>query len=137
MTNSSLYNKQGFWVFVQCIPLCWWKLPNAPPWHSSVTHPEEVSADLRDQRMSGSSSVTSARILLRELGPDPRTRPCRAGSSGRANFLLPKPSPALPSSHPASVILRTGCGRCLEIRSQAGYYQPSWCCWGCFLPSSF
>lgn len=54
MTNSSLYNKQGFWVFVQCIPPCWWKLPNEPPWRSGVTHPEEVRADLRDARMSGS-----------------------------------------------------------------------------------
>lgn len=90
MTNSSLYNKQGFWVFVQCIPLCWWKLPNEPPWRSGVTHPEEVRADLRDARMSGSSSAASARLPLRELGPDRRRRPCRAGSRRDS-----QPSPAL------------------------------------------
>lgn len=80
MTNSSLYNKQGFWVFVQCIPLCWWKLPNEPPWHSSVTHPTEVHANLRDARMSGFSSTASAHIPLWELQPDRCTWLCQARS---------------------------------------------------------
>lgn len=99
MTNSSLYNNQGFWVFVQCIPLCWWKLPKEPPWHSSVTHPEEVRADLRDVRASGSSSAASARVLLRELGLDPRTPPRRAGSqqSSRLSPALAEPSIITPS----------------------------------------
>jgi len=57
VTNSSLYNKQGFGIFVQRIPLCWWKLPNEPPWHGGVTHPKEVRAHLQDVRMSGSSST--------------------------------------------------------------------------------